>query len=111
MLKDRSNFTQRSAHADEIQHEAEVDAWKAAEAQMKNVEMEKERKAELEEVWRRRKAERGHAAAAKLQVERNMMALHVVRCIEELQISMRRTKCCLRLTSSMFCPTLLSTDY
>ncbi|KAG6557594.1 hypothetical protein Mapa_000871 [Marchantia paleacea] len=67
MLKDRSNFSRRSDYADQIQHEAEVDAWKAAEAQMKNVEMEKERKAELEEIWRRRKAERGHAAAAKLQ--------------------------------------------
>ncbi|BBN11355.1 hypothetical protein MPTK1_5g11210 [Marchantia polymorpha subsp. ruderalis] len=103
MLKDRSNFTQRSAHADEIQHEAEVDAWKAAEAQMKNVEMEKERKAELEEVWRRRKAERGHAAAAKLQKIASLEKELVVE-LEEEQERKRQLEAIEELTRAIHSP-------
>ncbi|KAL2631686.1 hypothetical protein R1flu_016372 [Riccia fluitans] len=65
VVKDR--VSRRTFGSSEDDKETEVDAWEAAESQRKTMEQENERKLQLDEKWERRKAERGQAAAVKLQ--------------------------------------------
>ncbi|KAL3689580.1 hypothetical protein R1sor_015889 [Riccia sorocarpa] len=59
--------SRRTVASSEDDRKTQSDAWEAAESQRKTMENEKELKKQMEGNWQRRKAERGQAAAAKLQ--------------------------------------------
>ncbi|CAM6102870.1 unnamed protein product [Calypogeia fissa] len=66
VLKDKTNLNTNEG-AQEEQEDDERDAWEAAEAHLKSVELEQQQRAEAEELWNKRKLERGQLAVAHLQ--------------------------------------------